>query len=156
MIINTSNSYKRGVSRFYPKLNSFWSCRYMNCCQHYMLQINLHVLYIHFIKFNINLKEFQESINYFKSCQANKIGYFVEIYFNLNLHLHLNIKSDFQVNSQLSTFLCGSPVNIKEFFSMSHHIIMVLIVIQDSNHDLKCKPKMQTLKVNMTVMRHHK
>ena len=43
-----------------------------------MLRINLHMLYIHFIKFNLNLKEFQESINYFKHYQANKIQYFDE------------------------------------------------------------------------------
>ena len=71
----------------------------MNCCQYYMLQINLHILYIHFIKVNLNLKEFQEYINYFKSYQVTKIEYYVEIYFNLNLHLNLNIKPDFQVNS---------------------------------------------------------
>ena len=71
----------------------------MNCCQQYMLQINLHILYIHFIKLNLNLKEFQEFINYLKSYQKNQIGYFVELYFNLNLHLNLNIKLDFQVNS---------------------------------------------------------
>ena len=64
-----------------------------------MLHINLHILYIHFIKLNINLKEFQDSINYLKSCQENKILYFVESYFNLNLHSNLNIKPDFQVNS---------------------------------------------------------
>ena len=60
----------------------------MNCCQHYMLDINLHILYIHFIKFNLNLKEFQESINYFKSYQENKIGYFVASYFYFYLHLN--------------------------------------------------------------------
>ena len=64
-----------------------------------MLHINLHILYIHFIKLNLNLKEFQESINYLKSYQVNKIGYLVESYFNLNLHLNLNIKMDFQVSS---------------------------------------------------------
>ena len=64
-----------------------------------MLHINLHILYIHFIKFNLNLKEYQESNNYFKSYQVNKIEYFVELYFNLNLHSNLNIIPDFQVNS---------------------------------------------------------
>ena len=44
----------------------------MNCCQHYMLHINQHILYIYFIKFNFNLKEVQESNNYFKSYQVNK------------------------------------------------------------------------------------
>ena len=87
------------VTGCYPKLKSFWSCSHMKCCQHYMLYINLHILYIHFIKFNLDLNKFQESISYFKSYQVNKIGYFVELYFNLNLHLNLNIKSDFQVNS---------------------------------------------------------
>ena len=54
----------------------------MNRCQYYMLHINLHILYIHFIKFNLNLKEFQESNNYFKSYQVNKIEYYYELYFN--------------------------------------------------------------------------
>ena len=97
-----------------------------------MLQINLQNLFIHFIKFSLNLKEFQEFINYFKSYQVNKIGYFVEIYFNLNLHLNLNIKPDFQVNSQFSTFLHDPCVNIKEFFPMSHQITTVLLVIHDT------------------------
>ena len=44
-----------------------------------MLHINLHILYIYFIKFNLNLKEFQESNNYFKSSQENKIEYLDEI-----------------------------------------------------------------------------
>ena len=77
----------------------------MNCCQHYMLHINLHYIYIHCIKFNLNLKEFQESNNYFKSYQVNKIEYFDILYFNLILHLNLNIKPDCQVNSQFSTLL---------------------------------------------------
>ena len=63
-----------------------------------MLHINLHILYIHFIKLNLNLKEFQESINYFKSFQVKKIGYFVELYFNFNLQSNLNIKPEFVVN----------------------------------------------------------
>ena len=51
------------------------------------------------MKLNLNLKEFQEFINYFKSYhQVNIIGYFVELYFNLNLHLNTNTKPDFQVN----------------------------------------------------------
>ena len=57
-----------------------------------------HFIY-YFIKFNLNLKEFQESIKYFKSYQLNKIGYFVESYFNLKLHLNVKIRLDFQVNS---------------------------------------------------------
>ena len=112
----------------------------MNCCQHHMLHINLHILYIHFIKLNLNLKGFQESINFFKSYQVNKIRYFVELYFNLILHSNLNIKPDSQVNSQFSTFLCESHVKIKEFFSMSHHVAMVLIVIHNSYHDLTHEP----------------
>ena len=71
----------------------------MNCCQHYMLHSFLHILYIQFIKLNLNLKEFQESNNYFKSYQVNKIEYFDELYFNLSLHSNLNIKQDFQENS---------------------------------------------------------
>ena len=64
-----------------------------------MLHINLHISYIYFIKLNLNLKELQESINYLESYQVNKIEYFVELYFNLNLHSNLNTKPDFQVNS---------------------------------------------------------
>ena len=72
----------------------------MNCCQHYMLHINLHILYILFItKLNLNLTEFQESNIYFKSYQENKIGFLNELYFNLKLHLNLNIKPDSQENS---------------------------------------------------------
>ena len=48
----------------------------MNCSQHYMLHINLHVLYIYVIKLILNLKEFQESSNYIKSCQESKIEIF--------------------------------------------------------------------------------
>ena len=73
MIKNNSNSYKRGVTGFYPKLKSFCSCSHTNCGQHYMLHINLRILNIHVIKLNLNVKEFQESNNYLKSCQVNKI-----------------------------------------------------------------------------------
>ena len=58
-----------------PKLKSFWSCSQMNCCLHNMVHINLHILYIYFIKFNLNLKELQESNNYFKSYQENKMNH---------------------------------------------------------------------------------
>ena len=85
----------------------------MNCCQDYMLHINLCILYIHFITLNLNLKEFQESNNYFKSYQVNKIEYLDKLYFNLNLHLNLNIKLYFQENSQFSTSLPLSHMNIK-------------------------------------------
>ena len=59
-------------NRIYPKLKSFWSCSHMNCWQHYMLHINLHILCFS-IKLNLNLKDFQESNIYFKSYQVNKI-----------------------------------------------------------------------------------
>ena len=39
---------KYKTTGFYPSLKSFWSCFHMNCCQHYMLHINLHILYIYF------------------------------------------------------------------------------------------------------------
>ena len=77
----------------------------MNCYQHYMLHINLHIFYIDFVKFNLDLKEFQESNHYLKSHQVYKIQYFDELYLNLNLHSDLNIKLDFQVNSLFSTSL---------------------------------------------------
>ena len=57
------------------------------------------ILYIHFIKLNLNLKEFQECNKYFKSYQESKIEFLDESYFKLILHLILNIKSDFQENS---------------------------------------------------------
>ena len=101
-----------------------------------MLHINLHILYIYFINLNFNLKEFQESNNYFKSYQMNKIEYFVELYLNLKLHSILNVKLVFR----FSAFLHESHVNIKEFFSMSHHVITVLVAIHDLYHDSKCKP----------------
>ena len=44
------------LTGFYPKLKSFWSCSHMNCCLHYMLHINLHILYIYILKMNLNLK----------------------------------------------------------------------------------------------------
>ena len=86
------------VTGFYPKLKSFWSCSHMNCCQQHMLHINLHILYILFIKLNFDLKEFQVSNNnYFKSYQENKMKFLDELYFNLNLHSNLNIKSMNQI-----------------------------------------------------------
>ena len=89
-----------------------WSCSHMNCCQHHMLHINLHILCILFIKLNFDLKEFQVSNNYFKSYQENKVNLLDELYFNLNLHSNFHIKS----------------MNIIEFFSMSHHV--------ESYHDI--------------------
>ena len=89
------------VTEFYPKLKSFGPCSHMNCCLHYMLHINLHILYIYFfnlnlnlkelhinlhilyilfIKTNLNLKEFQLSNKYFKSYQENKIEFLDEFY----------------------------------------------------------------------------
>ena len=67
---------KLAITGFYPKLKSFWSCSHMNCSQHYTLQINLHILYIYFIKMNLNLKEFQESNKYIKGYQENKRNIF--------------------------------------------------------------------------------
>ena len=83
MMINNSNSYKRGETGFYPELKSFWSCSHMTCCQHYMLHIDLRILDIYFIKFSLNLKEFHESNNYFKSYQVNKIELFLMNYISI-------------------------------------------------------------------------
>ena len=58
-----------------------------------MLHINLHIVDIYFIKMNLKLKELQGSNNYFKSYQENKMKFLDELYYNLNLHLNLNIKS---------------------------------------------------------------
>ena len=79
------------------------------------------------IKLNLNLEEFQKSNIYFKNYQANKIEYFDELYFNLILHLNLNIKSDLEENSQFSTSLHYSHMDIIKFFSMLCHVTMVLI-----------------------------
>ena len=51
---------------------------------------------------NLNLKEFQESNNYIKSYQENKIEFLDEFYFKLNLHSNLNIRSDFHEEFQES------------------------------------------------------
>ena len=123
----------------------------MNYCLHYMLHINLHILYINFIKLNLNLKEFQESNRCFKSYQENKIEYFDKLYSKLKLHSNLNTKPDFQENSQFSTSLHYSHVNMIKFFSTSHHVTMVLIMINDLHHDLKSESK--SIKVNTTEMR---
>ena len=74
--LNDDKQFKflqEGSNRILSKAQSFWSCSHMNCCQHYMLHINLHILHICFMKLNSNLKELQESINYLKSYQVNKI-----------------------------------------------------------------------------------
>ena len=42
-----------------------------------MLHTNFHILYIYFIKMNLNLKEFQESTKYNKSYQENKIEFWM-------------------------------------------------------------------------------
>ena len=60
-----------------------------------MIHINLHILYIHSIKLNLNLKEFQGSNNYIKSYQENQVEYLDELYFKLKLHLNLKIRTDF-------------------------------------------------------------
>ena len=44
-----------------------------------MFHINLHILYILFIKFNFDLKELQESIKYIKSYQENEIEFLDEL-----------------------------------------------------------------------------
>ena len=74
------------INMILPKLKSFWSCSHMNCCLYYMLHINLHISYILFITLNSNLKEFQESKKYIKSCEENKIEFLDELYFELKLH----------------------------------------------------------------------
>ena len=45
------------LTEFYPKLNSFRCCSHMNCCQHYMVHMNLHIFIYSFhqiqLKFEI-------------------------------------------------------------------------------------------------------
>ena len=74
----------------------------MNCCLHNLLHINLHILYLYFIKMNLNLKELQESIKYIKSYQGNKIEFFNEFYFQFVFHLNFKLKLGFRVNPQLN------------------------------------------------------
>ena len=106
-----------------------------------MLHINLHILYISFIKVNLNLKEFEESNNYIKVMKKTRLNLCLdEIYFKLKLHLNLSIKSDFEENSQFSTSLCYSCMNVIEFFSMSCHIMTVLMMKNELYHNLKCEP----------------
>ena len=73
-----STFYLSSLMGFYPKLKSFWSCSHMNCCLHYMLHINLHILYIYFTKMNLKLREFQVSNKCIKSYQENKIEFLDE------------------------------------------------------------------------------
>ena len=86
----------------------------MNCCLQYILHINLHILYFYFTKMNLNLKELQESKEYIKSYQENKIEFLDEFYFKLKLFLHwnLNTQPDFHSKSQFSTFLHESHVYV--------------------------------------------
>ena len=83
---------QEGSNRFLSKLKSFWSCSHMNCCLHYMLHINLHILYINFIKLNLNLKEFQASNKYFNSYQENKIEYTWMNY----IHIEITFECEYQ------------------------------------------------------------
>ena len=69
----------------------------------YVTYRSTYFIYILLIKFNFDLKEFQVSNNYSKSYQENKMEFFDELYFYLNLHNNLNIKS----------------MNVNEFFSTS-------------------------------------
>ena len=79
------------LTGFYPKLKSYWPCSHMNCCQHNMLHINLHIVYIQFIQLNLNLKEFQESINCFKSYQVYKIRYVVQFKFTFKFEYQTSV-----------------------------------------------------------------
>ena len=119
-----------------------------------MLHTNFHILYIYFIKMNLNLKEFQESIKYNKSYQENKIEFLDELYFNSNLHSNLNIKPEFQENLQFSTSLSYSCMNVIKFFSTSHHVATVLIMKNELHHVSQMQTLMKTLKMNGTTMRH--
>ena len=76
-------------------------------------------------------------------------------YIQFEFTFELNIKLDFQENSLFSTSLWALGMNRNsnkqqqqqaemcehnEFLATSHHVTMVLIVIHDSYHVLKCKP----------------
>ena len=71
-----------------------------------MLHINLHTLYIYFIKSNLNLKEFQESNNSFKSYQVNKITYFVEFEFTFEFDYQTRFPSEFMIQYITTLNMC--------------------------------------------------
>ena len=91
MMRNNSHSYKRGVTGFYPKLKSFWSCSHMNCSLKNILYINSHILYIVHIKTSCKTQELQESY------QENKIDFWI-IFFQFAFYLNFKLKLGFQVN----------------------------------------------------------
>ena len=68
------------------------------------------------------------------------IEFFDELYFKLKLHSNVDIKLDFQENSQLCTSLHYSHVNVIEIFAMSCHIMTVLIAKNESYHNSKHEP----------------
>ena len=59
-----------------------------------MFHINLHIICIYFIKLNLNLDVFQESNNYLKSYQVNKIL----IFYSILLQLEFTFKLEYQTS----------------------------------------------------------
>ena len=92
MMINNSNSYKRGVTGFHPKLKSFVSCSHMNCCLHYILHINLHILYIYFVKLNLNLKEFKNPTSTSKVTKETRL-----IFYALYIQIEIAFEFEYQI-----------------------------------------------------------
>ena len=58
-----------------------------------LLHINLHILYIYFIKLNFGLKELQESNNYFKSYQETKMKFWMNY-----ILIELTFEFEYQIN----------------------------------------------------------
>ena len=67
---------QEGNNRILSKAEILLVFSHMNFCLHYMICINLHILYIDFIMINLKLKEFQVSNKYIKSYQENNLEFF--------------------------------------------------------------------------------
>ena len=74
---------QEGVTGFNQVQNSFWSCTHVNSCQQYTLYINLHILFIIYIKETSNIQELSKYIKYIKNYKQNNSYYFVKLVFYL-------------------------------------------------------------------------
>ena len=93
----------------------------MNCCQlHITHQSTYHIYSFHQIQHNFKLSSEPDLI-------------FCCILFQFELTFKINYQTGFSGEFMIQSFLHESCVNVKEFFSMSHHVTMVLIAIHDSN-----------------------
>ena len=82
---------KEGVTGFNQVQNSFWSCTHVNSCQQYTLYINLHILFIIYIKETTNIQELSKYIKYIKNYKQNNSYYFVSKGATLSKFIHEGI-----------------------------------------------------------------